>query len=71
MSIQAGRNAQTRLAYGAVGVSDIERSLWFYCDVLGFTLVGSSPLREASGGHGPRAFHLVCPGGASYLLTME
>ena len=32
------------LAYGAVGVSDIDRSLWFYCDVLGFRLVGSSPL---------------------------
>lgn len=59
-----GRNIA--LAYGAVGVSDIDRSLWFYCDVLGFRLVGSSPL----GVNGARAYHLSTEGGGIDLLTL-
>jgi catechol 2,3-dioxygenase-like lactoylglutathione lyase family enzyme len=68
---QPGDNAEpARVTYGAIGVSDIDRSLWFYCDVLGFTLVGSTPLRGTTGGSGPRAYHLVCPGGGINLLTL-
>ncbi len=66
-----GDNAEpARVTYGAIGVSDIDRSLWFYCDVLGFTLVGSTPLRGTAGGSGARAYHLVCPGGGINLLTL-
>jgi catechol 2,3-dioxygenase-like lactoylglutathione lyase family enzyme len=70
MSTKDRRDGQTSLAYGAIGVSDIEHSLWFYCDVLGFRLVGSSPLGNAIGGRRPRAFHLACSGGGIDLLTM-
>jgi catechol 2,3-dioxygenase-like lactoylglutathione lyase family enzyme len=69
MAKQGSSNGQARVAYGAIGVSDIDRSLWFYCDVLGFRLVGSTPLGATSGG-GARAYHLVCPGGAINLLTL-
>ncbi len=57
------------MAYGALGVTDIDRSLWFYCDVLGFRLTGSTPLRDDGHGRGPRAYHLACPGGGLDLLT--
>jgi hypothetical protein len=32
MTNKAGANGQTRLGYGALGVSHIDRSLGFYCD---------------------------------------
>jgi catechol 2,3-dioxygenase-like lactoylglutathione lyase family enzyme len=70
MASEGRSDGQARLAYGAVGVSDIERSLWFYCDVLGFSLVGSTALTSVGKGRRPRAFHLVCPGGGIDLLTM-
>ena len=66
MPTTPGNARNTALAYGAVGVSDIDRSLWFYCDVLGFRLVGSSPL----GVNGARAYHLSTEGGGIDLLTL-
>lgn len=53
MSKPGNLDERARVAYGAIGVSDIDRSLWFYCDVLGFTLVGSTPLKGKGGGRGP------------------
>lgn len=70
MSTEPHWNGQSRLAYGAIGVSDIDQSLWFYCDVLGFSLVGSSPLNDGRSGHRARAFHLTCAGGGVDLLTL-
>jgi catechol 2,3-dioxygenase-like lactoylglutathione lyase family enzyme len=70
MSTEPDGNGQARLAYGAIGVSDIDQSLWFYCDVLGFNLVGSSPLEDGRSGRRARAFHLTCAGGGIDLLTL-
>jgi catechol 2,3-dioxygenase-like lactoylglutathione lyase family enzyme len=69
MSTEPHGNGQARLAYGAIGVSDIDQSLWFYCDILGFNLVGSSPLEDGRSSRRARAFHLTCPGGGIDLLT--
>ena len=69
-TLASTQSSPARLAHAAVGVRDLDRAVWFYCDVLGFRLVGSTPHPRGSQPSKHRIYHLAGEGGRLDLLHL-